>query len=972
MLEGPEKSDKKLLPRVEEDISGNESISTFETDILTVDSLENDLFDDIRASLQRSNEKASNTINSSIKIETMDTDSTAISSLQKDYLASESKNPKPTLKENSGLQIIRLLKSQPKQNMLKLGSGIAFKEDGGHSQVAQSSAMNGESNLVPKPPQAVSRSILDSTAVTKQDDLGRIRAKSECGNSKPVLEKVAQPPKPSILSGAQRPLPNPALPSKSSSLCSSTISTDLDSKLDCTREGAVLSDVKKYGTGNDINSIVANEVEDAKKVGIGNDTSSIVAAEVEDMKNSGTNHDGSSDVDWNVCQNEIGESIFEDGMAVNEAVNYKDLDSKLDCSRVGAGLSEKQHFVVNEHVPDGGLESKGLNNVNSADMLLQRGCGGECVTEKEGEYNVSDLVWGKVRSHPWWPGQILPPSAASDKAMKHFKIDTYLIAYFGDQTFAWNEVSKMKPFRTHFSEMEKQSDAEKFCRGVGYALDEVARRVELGLSCQCLPKEVHIEIKSQVIQNAGVNEESSIRDGGDRLSTATSFVPGDFLQFLKSLAEARVSETDRLQFWITKAQFLAFSRWKGCHQLFIFQEHGGLLENDARFTMEEGERSSRDFVNGGLSYSIDAIKVKSKKRKSTAQYVSSRKCNHVSNDELSKIKEKSIPVLAASANLSLLDDEKNAVKSGTKTVSAGNKRGRINYVSNANAKAKRQKSVLRPRDTCSSQAIFSGGGSEVRFNARKSTVEEMIPSEFNPDEILLKLNYAAINPRRGYFILTPIMGLLRQIRYSACLEKPHLQNLNNHSEKFENKNTFSLEATVLRFEGTKDSYWTDRIIQGCSQEQVMLEPKKTATKDASGAELEASIGMIATLGDQKQGDSVSLHCEAENSSTQVDEGSEEYFPTALLLNFTNLDSIPPVENLNEIFKHYGPLDETETKILNKSKRAKVVFKRRADAEAAFSSAGKYSIFGPSLLSYRLHYVASKPCAASKGRRNAHP
>ncbi|XP_073140799.1 PWWP domain-containing protein 5-like isoform X2 [Henckelia pumila] len=720
--------------------------------------------------------------------------------------------------------------------------------------------------------------------------------------------------------------------------------TVINTDLDCSLDGAGLSNVKKFGTGN----------------------YSIVADEMEDVKNFGTNHDGNSEVDWNAWQNLVGEPLFEDGRAINETAISTDLDSKLGCSREGAGLSEKLHSVLIEQVPDGVLESKGLNNVNSADVLLQRGRGEKFSTEREGVYNASDLVWGKVRSHPWWPGQIFPPSAASDKAMTHFKKDkamkhlrkdTYLIAYFGDQTFAWNEVSKIKPFRMHFSEMEKQSDTERFCRGVACALDEVARRVELGLSCQCLPKEVHNKIQSQIIQNAGVKEESSVRYGGDFLSTAASFLPGDFLQFFKSLAEAPRSKTDRLQFEIAKAQFLAFSRWKGCNQLLIFQEHGGLLESNAQFTVEEVGRNSQDLVNGYLSNSIDAIKGPSQKRKSTSQDVSSRKRKNLSNDESSKIKKKCIPVLKAPANLSLQDDEKNAV-SGMKAVSAGKKRGLVNSISNAKKRQKNMSS-LGPSDTCSSRAICGGGESEVLFSARKSTIEEMIPGEFNPDEVLLKLNSAAINPRQGYFILTPIIGLLRQFRNSACLEKSGEEKL------------FSLEAADLRFEGAKDSYWTDRMIQGYSQEQVTLEPKMPATKDAAGAEFESSIGVTAILDNQKQGGSASLHCEAENSA-QVDEGSDEYFQTALLLNFTNLDSIPPVVNLNEIFRRYGPLDETQTKILSKSKRAKVVFLRRADAEAAFSSTGKYSTFGPSLLSYRLHYAASKARATSKGKRNTIP
>lgn len=62
-----------------------------------------------------------------------------------------------------------------------------------------------------------------------------------------------------------------------------------------------------------------------------------------------------------------------------------------------------------------------------------------------------------------------------------------------------------------------------------------------------------------------------------------------------------------------------------------------------------------------------------------------------------------------------------------------------------------------------------------------------------------------------------------------------------------------------------------------TQEKEILEPKKAAMKDASGAELEASVGMTAILENQKQGDSVGLHCEAENSSAQVGEGSKEFF-----------------------------------------------------------------------------------------------
>uniref|UniRef100_A0A1J3HCE1 Serine/threonine-protein kinase ATM n=1 Tax=Noccaea caerulescens TaxID=107243 RepID=A0A1J3HCE1_NOCCA len=88
-------------------------------------------------------------------------------------------------------------------------------------------------------------------------------------------------------------------------------------------------------------------------------------------------------------------------------------------------------------------------------------------------------------------------------------------------------------------------------------------------------------------------------------------------------------------------------------------------------------------------------------------------------------------------------------------------------------------------------------------------------------------------------------------------------------------------------------------------------------------------------------------------------------PNALILKFADSSSVPSEEKLNSIFNRYGPLRESETQIMKKGKKAKVVFKRGEDAKTAFSSSGKYSTFGPSLLSYSLKYVCPKAKQSSK-------
>lgn len=67
MIGSTEKSNKHVLPGIEEDIHrSTDSLSTLNSDTMTLKSLEGDLFEDIRASIQKSS-KASNVANPNSK-----------------------------------------------------------------------------------------------------------------------------------------------------------------------------------------------------------------------------------------------------------------------------------------------------------------------------------------------------------------------------------------------------------------------------------------------------------------------------------------------------------------------------------------------------------------------------------------------------------------------------------------------------------------------------------------------------------------------------------------------------------------------------------------------------------------------------------------------------------------------------------------------------------------------------------------
>lgn len=79
----------------------------------------------------------------------------------------------------------------------------------------------------------------------------------------------------------------------------------------------------------------------------------------------------------------------------------------------------------------------------------------------------------------------------------------------------------------------------------------------------------------------------------------------------------------------------------------------------------------------------------------------------------------------------------------------------------------------------------------------------------------------------------------------------------------------------------------------------------------------------------------------------------EVKPTALVLSFDGSTDLPSEMDLIRMFSQCGPVKETETEVQGNTKTVKVVFKKRVDAERAFTVAGKFGSFGPSLRSFRL-------------------
>ncbi|KAK4426146.1 hypothetical protein Salat_1383100 [Sesamum alatum] len=133
---------------------------------------------------------------------------------------------------------------------------------------------------------------------------------------------------------------------------------------------------------------------------------------------------------------------------------------------------------------------------------------GEGDVEKLGNqdngFRPGDFVWGKIKSHPWWPGQVYDPKDASEFAMKCKQEGRLLVAFFGDGSCSWCSPSQLIPFVENFVEMSARSSSKSFLNAVQGAVDEVGRLVELEMTCKCIPEEKKDALARPTVVNAGL------------------------------------------------------------------------------------------------------------------------------------------------------------------------------------------------------------------------------------------------------------------------------------------------------------------------------------------------------------------------------------------------------------------------------------------------------------------------------------
>ncbi|KAK6943752.1 hypothetical protein RJ641_024854 [Dillenia turbinata] len=251
IIEDAERDGEQKLPAIQEDIYGStESLSTLGSESLTWDDFETELFDDVRASIQKLTKNLNNSSSTTSKAGSRDTKSHLTSKAGKGTESHSTSKAGRGETESHATRALKkevlapqgMLKQKPAAKKLGMGSVKLPKEASTSPQVSQPAALSGGSNpLLPKPPRILAKVNPMSATPTKRVSFGAHRVSINDKNAKKesVTGGGAQPSKVPGLGNLRGVVPRPKQSLKcNSSVSSSSIKLSTSSSIDSSSSGS--------------------------------------------------------------------------------------------------------------------------------------------------------------------------------------------------------------------------------------------------------------------------------------------------------------------------------------------------------------------------------------------------------------------------------------------------------------------------------------------------------------------------------------------------------------------------------------------------------------------------------------------------------------------------------------------------------------------------------------------------------------
>ncbi|KAG6434294.1 hypothetical protein SASPL_105918 [Salvia splendens] len=150
-------------------------------------------------------------------------------------------------------------------------------------------------------------------------------------------------------------------------------------------------------------------------------------------------------------------------------------------------------------------------------------------------FQIGDMVWGKVKSHPWWPGHIYNEALVPRSVRRGKQEGHVLVAFFGDSSYGWFDPAELIPFEENFAEKSMQTTSRSFLKAVEEAADEIATRSSLGLACRCKNQFSPSSVEGYVVVDNG-DSEAGVYSLSQISKAHDSFRPSDIVSFVHQVA----------------------------------------------------------------------------------------------------------------------------------------------------------------------------------------------------------------------------------------------------------------------------------------------------------------------------------------------------------------------------------------------------------------------------------------------------
>ncbi|KAG6390064.1 hypothetical protein SASPL_151542 [Salvia splendens] len=282
------------------------------------------------------------------------------------------------------------------------------------------------------------------------------------------------------------------------------------------------------------------------------------------------------------CDAVVSEQAVESEVIVESSVNVNFSESELVKAR-----NENERNAKNYLEETGDCKSTGDDQLDVMDVDgCDEGTGDKMndseMNNKEHGFRVGDFVWAKIKSHPWWPGQVYDPEDASEFAMARKQEGRLLVAFFGDGSCSWCSLSQLVPFVEKFSQMSKDSSSKNFLYAVQTVADEVGRLMELEMMCKCIPEEKKESLAKPEVLNAGLRAGVVVPEVDVCRLSLPEYEPVDVLDRVMQLAKV-VSVGNALDLAVLRSWLSAFCYFSGARTLAVYHEPfdiEGLEENN--------------------------------------------------------------------------------------------------------------------------------------------------------------------------------------------------------------------------------------------------------------------------------------------------------------------------------------------------------------------------------------------------------